>query len=162
MMLPGRFSVDGFPAIKLLLPGKNGRQTYSFDGSRTPRDIIEWVIDMLQAEALSRIGQEASSKRAGKSEAAFGLHTSLMCCVHVSIMLGQTAQAFIRPPARQEIERGLMVCVQMSSKVAEPAAATADGRTNSMRAPAAAEPVAGLAVGAAAALVNSTGIQVGR
>ena len=61
----GRLAIRGFPTIKLLLPGSNGRQTLEYEGGRTAQDIIEWVTDQLRAEALSRVGLKGTSK--GKS-----------------------------------------------------------------------------------------------
>jgi len=64
----GQYSVKGFPTIKLLLPGRNGKQTLDHEGPRTAQDIIEWVTEQLQAEALSRIGIKSRGKGQGRGE----------------------------------------------------------------------------------------------
>ena len=49
--------MQGFPTIKLITAGKNGkRKVVDFKGGRTAKDIVEWALGQAKKIALNRIG----------------------------------------------------------------------------------------------------------
>ena len=56
----GKHGIQGFPTLKLFLQGKDGqRRAMDYAGARKAAAVIEWALDQVKRNALSRIGASA-------------------------------------------------------------------------------------------------------
>ena len=52
--------MQGFPTLKLFLPGKGGRpRGVDYAGARQAAAVVEWALDQVRREALARLGAGA-------------------------------------------------------------------------------------------------------
>ncbi|KAK9826486.1 hypothetical protein WJX81_004945 [Elliptochloris bilobata] len=64
--LGSRHGIQGFPTLKLFLHGKDGRaRTVDYAGARQAAAVVDWALDQVRRDALSRIGAGAGGGSAG-------------------------------------------------------------------------------------------------
>ena len=56
----GKHGVQGFPTLKLFLQGQDGRpRAVDYTGARQAAAVVDWALDQVKRDALSRIGAGA-------------------------------------------------------------------------------------------------------
>ena len=81
----GEFSVKGFPTIKLIAAGKNGkRKVVEYKGGRTSKEIVEWALSQATKLALGRIGASPGEDMYARACACMCTYTCT-CCMQMHV-----------------------------------------------------------------------------